>query len=121
YVRQCRRSCGNRFPYGGTANRPPVFAGQYETREVALPGNFASVGDGRMGLVSPESPARRSLLALVAAVVMDHQSPDRRIQRSDDHLSAGDCSANAWLSCQSVLFRMGEPRPLRQWEQLLWN
>ena len=85
------------------------FHGQQRRGARSLPPHLATVGDGRVGLVSRAATWRLSLLALVGGVGMADSASADRLQRSHDYVSVGDVVADARRSRGYVLLRMGEP------------
>lgn len=92
--------------------------------------------NGGVGLVSQRAGPEFSLLAVVAGCRFLHSSPADRLERSDNHLPAGDCVAYTCGSRRPLQPRLGQPvgysgtlspglgpnqarGPLREWKHLL--
>src|SRR5215472_3998563 len=65
--------------------------------------------NGGVGLVSQRAGPEFSLLAVVAGCRFLHSSPADRLERSDNHLPAGDCVAYTCGSRRPLQPRLGQP------------
>src|SRR6185437_9186291 len=97
----------------------PVFRREERSRAVTAETDHVPLGNGGLGLVPPHSEWDGAAVALVAGMVVAHQSSNRWVQRDDDRLSARHCIAHSSRSRKSLLFRLGKPERVRERKYVL--